>query len=1744
MKINIIQNNKNYYLQIEDITQAIKKYIIKKSWDSSYKDEILTNSLPLYEKNVLLFKQEINMVLIKLPLDELQVINELYFIEIVFDNDTTEEIYIDYNTFHNIKCNEKIYIYDFQNREIENQTQTLYKIYLKGNYGDLHQANLLYRINENKALIQVPNITYKSETYDIILEKNKQIVYRSQFPMITKNQIEFSIIEEDCGEYLKLNVFPKKHYKILKQIYFNYKGNTIPFDNEIFILKNDFEDKFIINYTLEDTAIDKTTVQQSFYYHFRNVKNEIIKAEYNYSYMEDALKIKLNTKNDIPLNYKYSINEDIFFTNAKIITINNFSKYNNNNIEIDINVFYSLNNKYNQYFSFKVPNYMRINKLEKFIPVIDYSDCLDVHKKQGTLSWSVPSCKFYAKIKVNVLNIKQFLDEYTNVWNKQYILDDVVSKFDERYTDYEKIYEYDFEREGEKFLKTPNDCLISYDSLKNGFVNIGETNQHKLDLWFCEKGHTYQVTIEIYNLWGKKVGENTVNFGLYDNYIGEVTESMLIFGRNQYMQFGESGTVGEFYKINNPTPINTMKSYASKYKTFTGKALYNQANIDNNCKPLYYYMNTNTDNYFFIKYMRSYNFYNLEYKLFNEGNDTPVLIENHEPNGNDYDSNIIKIRRDLFKEGTNTMQIKVYNSEGISSDVKEFNFLVSNNKPNIPHVIINNEDFSLKDDVIVINKKYFQLFVTNNAQSNKYAGWIFKEAHFFFKKPTAIYNEYADYVVLASKDDGSIVLNNNTEIENGEYDCKVITYDYFGNPSDPYEFHFKLTAELKIQPEVLFTNKVDVPFKWNITKAEDSEGFYYYFKYSEDGIHYEKTEPIKIESPYYIKDPNTKPIHELSLNWLKDNYLKYKEGIYILVVYEYNLKHPNGLPDYEFESVPVEVRRISNASFPIYAKKTDTNNIVNEKKSNEYSYTSDINAIEFETIHNVDIFDDPATPEKEGQKYSIELIAPNKNKYFADLPLPEKIGMYKFSKILDKTKVQDPIEGVWELRFITIDKFGNSNAYKGYYTYYIVYLKRNPKITILNPNTTNNSNIFGLNSTNINFITNTSEIYSDILNFEEHKEKFVINNFKMKMNYNPYGSNYEINLTSQKNMITVLNNLTENDKITHARDGKYSITVSCSDLLGRESNTVDRIFYIDTKINGELLFVNNNIFNSRVVDIIGIASGEVTNVYYTTEEGNEDIKTWNKASVGYIEYNSETIYGIIISNLSFDSDGKKFIKYILEEESGNRTTVQYYYFNIDTEIKLIPIFDYTNKIYYLNDDKNLHFTWNLTNEDVNHFYYKLDRIKITETGETVIEESFMPSSNGTLLPVGPGKNDFSDIGDSRSLTIPLEKNGWLITGYYNLTIKSFNIYGTTNNNNFRFNINLDIPVNLEYEMINNKITLSNNIISWNHIKEASHYEVSYDGFNWIKVIDNKFIINPDSVIKDNNDKTYLYMRWRSYNGVYSNVSKIEIYLSIIKLKTPSIYWYENKILTENNGKIEWKINIPDVPNAKYLYYSFDNTKWYIKKINNSLETIVDDIIEYPVKDGRYGIFVRTTDGHPTEDSFINKSDIAYSYVDIFAEPIPKPIFSGISNGATFNIPIKLIIENKIPNVQYFIYVNNLPVPEGFEIASYILERYNITVKCKKQGIEKIHTILDVTDNFHLYSKVEESYQIFIGNQKAICYIDSENENFIVQSMPNKRNIEVILYREKHKTNWNRLQIGDRLSLNKEWEFKITTFEIL
>ena len=163
------------------------------------------------------------------------------------------------------------------------------------------------------------------------------------------------------------------------------------------------------------------------------------------------------------------------------------------------------------------------------------------------------------------------------------------------------------------------------------------------------------------------------------------------------MQFGETGTIGTFYKIENPTPIDVRYAYSPQYKTFKGQALYDYSNVDNKKNSLYYYLNSNEQNKdLIVKFKRNYNFYKLTYEVFYNKKNIIELTEVI-PQGNTFEHNSFRISKSkLQEEGEYIMNIRTFSSTNQESSIKEIKFYVYNDKPATPVIEINSEDFLLK----------------------------------------------------------------------------------------------------------------------------------------------------------------------------------------------------------------------------------------------------------------------------------------------------------------------------------------------------------------------------------------------------------------------------------------------------------------------------------------------------------------------------------------------------------------------------------------------------------------------------------------------------------------------------------------------------------------------------------------------------------------------------------------------------------------------------------------------------------------------------------------------------------------------------------------------------------------------------------------------------------------------------------------------------------------------------------------
>lgn len=1775
MNIIVKKERDKFYAIVKNYKNNLSKYKVTSSnknfvaCEETIKHNLLDNNIELANKSI-------NLLDFSIPLEPLIDPKDYYTITVYTDNGNEYPFYIDINKFYNIKMEEKIYFYKFEEDEIELEStyDKKYDFYLTGNFGDLHKLKLYQIVNSKYILFTAPeNADYISEMYYLNIELNNKLIFKSSFPFSKKYNIEFVTGIEDYGQYLKYTVSPKYNYSFLKELSIKTKDNKtivkkIKSDsNHSFIKKISFYlpnpglknfSEFFISYKTQENYLNSEKQEHNLLVR-KNLysKEEIEISNFTSVYNFDSDTYDLHWDNKFLNKLKYKITLDdryVYYTNENHISINNMSEKNNNNSKYNIKIECDIYNSFYELFNTEIDNLHFIDSPFDFTPTIDYSNALIADINKAVLKWTHPDYKYSSKVKIEVKFLKQFLDEYLEPWKDKYILDQDVIKFDEKYDDYNKLIPYDFNENGEFKYKTVNDSAITYSNSLD-FIDIGETDHYEIPIWFCEFDTKYKFYVEIYDRWGKKRGENKIEFSL-NSPAKELTDKEIWIDRNQYMQFGETGTIGTFYKIKNPTPVDVKYNYSSEHKTYTGQALYDYSNVDNRKNSLYYYMNSNEkDKDVTVKFKRNYNFYKLVYELLYDGKQ---IIEPTEviPKGNNFESNKFTISKNILQEeGEYTMNIRTFSSTNQESSIKEIKFYVYNENPATPVVEINPEDFSKKDEKIIINKKYFTMNIVNNEINKKYAGWNYKEAHFFFKKNDTAYNEYPDYVVQASRENGIVNFKNTLSIENGNYECKVIAYDYAGNASLPYIFEFELISHMSATPETLFTNQLTKPFKWEIKKSQDSDGYFRQFKYSSDGISYTYSEPERVDSPYKINDPNTSQYETISLFWLKDKVTqKIQEGYYQLVIYEWNTKHINGVVDYKFESPVVEVNEVSNPSNPINCKEVPNKvAIFNKKAFNEYAYTNDLDNLLFETIHNEVVLDDESTEEIEGQYYKLKLIEPStENQYECILPTPKEVGMYTFDKIATKCNVSIQTEGVWEIRFITVDKNGNDNSYKGYYSYFVNLVKRNPKITSYSLNNTNGSEYFGLNSSVLGMHVETN-CYNDIVNFSEHIEKFNIYKFQISFLSTPLNSQYTINSIKDKSgNIRIMDPLTDVEKRNHNKDGRYLINVRAIDPLNRFSDIVEKTFYIDTRLDCELFFVNQDVFFNKDITLIASTSPQAKVIYYNFIDENmnlekEDYKTWKKINVDEVVYNGSTFTGCKFENLHFDTNGVKTLVYKIEEISGNITDYAYYSFTIDTTIKIAPIFDFDNKVFYTLNDPSIFISWSLSSKDITSYSIKLDKIDVNSAGLVTVVKSYGISVNGDglLVPIGPNENHFIDWKKKTSASFLLKENNFLVNGLYRLTVKSTSKYGDLEVNDFKFQIDTSTMINIAEEINKNTITIDSNRISWNHVTNAMYYEISYDNKVFFRTINNYFMVDNERLTTDNNGNKCIYMRWKSKTGQVSESSKIILNVIMKKLSTPKVTFLNNVSVTDNNKLLEWEVIVEDPEIAKYIYFSFDNEKWNTTPVRGRTNIILDETHTFPIPDGEYSIFVKTTDEHFMKSEYYSKSNLAYASVKVFADKIEVPEFLDLKSGITINSPKPIFITNKKRDVEYYIYVNNQLVKEGYEISSSTLKRFDIKVKAKKLGVNKIYDLIKEQDEFHVWSLTNEKYNLNINNEIISCFIDPTGRYIEVFSMPEKRENQIILYKNKDKDNdWKVLRVGDKLSLFEQWEFHITTFNVL
>lgn len=1789
MILSVEKQNERFVAIISDCL-VVDSCIVKNSWNSHIQNVDLKQNLFAHDWNLY---EDNDLSIFSFPLEKITDVQNFYEI-IVESNGLTYSFFVDYTYFVDYRYEPHIYYYNIpDNMKPLDLDTSKYSFYIVGNYTDKYKVKIEEIKNNRFITFKIPdkNLLESEFYYFEITERvagDEKRFLKDTIGIETKKGAQFLYSLEDYGRYYKCDVFSKYPYKFLKEVKVN--GNLVPVESNIigekyskhkitlFLTKSDYtkDIELFIEYKVQEDYLGAITIDKNTLLTFENKEKKeykITNFETYYDFKHDTM--YLTWQNSFPnvIRYKlilhaedqryvgdYSDGTSVFYTKEQVFKISEFVNFNQQQDFLKLEIHASVNNVYiplMQDISFDNP-FVKF-KSSPCEVVIENEDFLKTDKLSGLITWSGAKFPHYSKIKIEADFIHQFLNEFTEPWKTEedLILHKTVADFSKAYPNLEDEIEYDFTEKGVLRGK-PKDAFCSFLGLEQDFVRI-EEDRYLVPKWYTKKNSPYRITVQIYDLWDRLCGENTISFTNEIKSIPFQTKNLIV-KRGQEIQFGEKGTIGEFYLKQNPTPYETQLAYSKEFVTYLDLPLFDESNVDEEQNSLYYYF-SNAEIYknipIVLNFQRKSNFYSLDYELFFD--EKSKLKGTFKIKGNDAKENKIVIPRHVFQEeGVYTMQFQTSNFANNKSTASSMKFFVYNTKPETPVVSIPSQDLYIGKEKMIVNKKYFRIEVTNNGKSKSYAGWKYKEVHFFFKNKfgTSVYNSFPDYVVQANKTDGKILLRNTVSIENSEYDCKVIAYDYSGNASDPYEFSFEVISEISIEPEKLFTNELEkTDFVWTIQKSEDSDGFYYFLSYSSDGVTYDETEtPIKVDSKYYLSDSNTKRKYELKLSWLKNNLENVKVGFYKLVCYEWSYKHPNGLSNYKFYSKPVEVNKIGNASEPIFAKNLEgTVRVFNQKQENEYVYTSDMDKIVFTTIHNESTLDDGSEKPDEqivGQFYKIKLLEPGtSNEYQCRLPIPTKIGEYSFTEIAKKCNIHDQKEGVWELRFITRDRLGNINEKNGYYTYYIVVTKRSPVInSIVHANGTG-SEYFGLNASEIAFDINETT-YQDIENYHEHRDKFKFD--KVIVNYlsNPQNvlQKMEIPIFRKTDIISVKvrDNLTEVNKKQHDLDGRYILTFQLVDPLGRKSELIEKTYYISTKISYDLLFLTQERFITNNVKIVASISDNVKNIYYKFVEEYEidelkkaDYKTFTQFPVQKLEYDTKQIYGFETEEKTFESNGNKYLCYFVEEKSGNVSSLQTYKFMVDTTAQFIPIFDSANKVYYTPRDNMVTITWNNTHKDVTQFYAKLNKIKL-ENGEYVIEKEYRINvlDKEILLEVSQEQNAFIDIKDRRFFNFLLQDGGIFESGHYMLTIKGVSKYGTSLENNFKFQINKASVILREIKKTT--ITVENNIITWTDLDSAEHYEISYDGKNFASTKFNFFVIDPNQLVEDkNNGKKYLYLRYKTYHDVFSTTTRVEITVDIKRLQKPEII-KDVSVITDTSFD-GWNVIVKDPLDAKYIYYSFDNKNWQTQEVSGTTNKIIKDGVK-PFPDGIYDIFLYTTDRLVTSEIPYNKSETVHSFVEVFAEPIPIPTLN-IKNTEMINFPKNLYILDKLPNVDYYIFVNKRKVNEGFELSSGNQSIFKIDVKAIKKGTKELVNL--ITD-FEVTVYTPNTYIIRINDEELLCNVNAKANVLEIIQMPNKKDNQVIMYKEKDNflENWQVVHINDTLSLEKEWEFKIVTFHIV
>ena len=102
MQVKVVEKSNKYFAIISCSSSSVPdKLVIKKSWDTSFSKEIILN-YDIFNEEYNIIEKKLDLLNFEFELDKLVNYYDYYKLELMYQ-DKVFPLYIDYNTFYNIK---------------------------------------------------------------------------------------------------------------------------------------------------------------------------------------------------------------------------------------------------------------------------------------------------------------------------------------------------------------------------------------------------------------------------------------------------------------------------------------------------------------------------------------------------------------------------------------------------------------------------------------------------------------------------------------------------------------------------------------------------------------------------------------------------------------------------------------------------------------------------------------------------------------------------------------------------------------------------------------------------------------------------------------------------------------------------------------------------------------------------------------------------------------------------------------------------------------------------------------------------------------------------------------------------------------------------------------------------------------------------------------------------------------------------------------------------------------------------------------------------------------------------------------------------------------------------------------------------------------------------------------------------------------------------------------------------------